>query len=147
MLLYGVGVKPLFVVVKENDAEVFSDKSEKLFQVLFADDSSAAGKLETVLAWVRALVEEGPKYGYYPEPPKSVSVVKEGKEERAREVFAEYPDLEMSMVPPVRKSHLTCPLSSGATGCTSSTGGIFGGCLRGAMDVGSASPLIMPSAA
>ena len=95
MLLYGVGVKPLFVVVKEKVAEVFNDKGEKLFQVLFADDSSAAGKLETVLAWVRALVEEGPKYGYFPEPSKSVLVVKEGKEERAREVFAEYPDLEI----------------------------------------------------
>ena len=95
MLLYGVGVKPLFVVVKEKTAEVFSDKGEKLFQVLFADDYSAAGKLETVLAWAEALVEEGPKYGYYPEPSKSVLVVKEGKEDRAREVFAEYPDLEI----------------------------------------------------
>ena len=36
MLLYGVGVKPLFVVVKEKVAEVFSDKGGKLFQVLFA---------------------------------------------------------------------------------------------------------------
>jgi len=60
MLLYGVGVKPLFVVVKEKVAEVFSSKSEKLFQVLFVDDSSAAGKLKTVLAWVKALVKEGP---------------------------------------------------------------------------------------
>ena len=95
MLLYSVGVKLLFVVVKEKVAEVFNDKGEKLFQVLFADDSSAAGKLETVLAWVKALVKEGPKYGYYPEPSKSVLVVKEGKKERAREVFAEYPDREM----------------------------------------------------
>ena len=46
--LYGVGVKPLFVVVKEKVVEVFNDKGEKLFQVLFADDSSAAGKLATV---------------------------------------------------------------------------------------------------
>ena len=38
MLLYGVGVvKPLIVVVKEKVAEVFSDKGEKLFQVLFAE--------------------------------------------------------------------------------------------------------------
>ena len=78
-------------MVKEKVAEVFSDKGKKLFQVLFADDSSAAGKLETVLAWVKALVKEG----YYPEPSKSVLVVKEGKEERARQVFAEYPDLEI----------------------------------------------------
>ena len=60
MLLYGVGVKPLFVVVKEKVAEVFSDKGEKLFQVLFADDSLSAGKLKTVLAWVKALVKEAP---------------------------------------------------------------------------------------
>ena len=83
MLLYSVGVKPLFVVVKEKVAKVFNDKGEKLFQVLFA------------AIRVRALVEEGPKYGYYPEPSKSVLVVKESKEERAREVFAEYPDLEI----------------------------------------------------
>ena len=60
--------------MKEKVAEVFSDKGDKLFQVLFADDSSEAGKLETVLAWVKALVKEGPKYGYYPELSKSVLV-------------------------------------------------------------------------
>jgi len=50
MLLYGVGVKPQFVVVKEKFAKVFSHKGEEIFQVLFADDYLAAGKLETVLA-------------------------------------------------------------------------------------------------
>jgi len=35
MLLYRVGVKALFVVVKEKVGEVFSDKGEKFFQVLF----------------------------------------------------------------------------------------------------------------
>ena len=43
-----MGVKPLFVAVKEKVAEVFSDKGKKLFQVLFADDALAASKLETV---------------------------------------------------------------------------------------------------
>ena len=67
------------MVVKEKVAKVFSDKGEKLFQVLlFADDFLAAGNLETVLSWVKALVKEGPKYSYYPELSKSVLVVKEG---------------------------------------------------------------------
>jgi hypothetical protein len=83
------------VVVKEKVAEVFSATGEKLFEVVFADDASAAGKLEVVLAWVQALMEEGPKYGYHPEPSKSVLVVKAGLEERAKVVFKDFPGLEI----------------------------------------------------
>lgn len=39
--------------------------------------------------WLELLKQEGPKWGYFPEPKKSYLIVKAGKEEEARQLFPE----------------------------------------------------------
>jgi hypothetical protein len=93
MHFYALGINPCFFEVNK----VVTQKGGSVQEVKFADDASAAGKLLDVVSWVEALVDIGPKYGYFPEPSKSVLVVKdkEGLVEKAREVFAAFKGLEI----------------------------------------------------
>ena len=56
-------------------------------QAWYADDSQAAGKLESMRRWWDAIVLNGPKYGYHPKPSKTILIVKDAHMERAKEVF------------------------------------------------------------
>ena len=76
MMMYGVGVLPL---IREIDN--FSD--EKV-QSWYADDAACVGKLLTLRDWLDMLIEKGPKYGYIPEPSKSILVGKEGLQQLAQ---------------------------------------------------------------
>ena len=67
MLMYAIGVLPLIRPLNSNT----------WIQSWYADDSSCIGKLENVKKWLEKLLIEGPKWGYYPEPEKSVLVIKE----------------------------------------------------------------------
>ncbi len=79
MLMYAVGVLPLVRKLKERGF---------CTQTWYADDASAGGKVGPVREWLNALIQDGPMYGYYPEPSKSIVIVKDGKLEEARAAFA-----------------------------------------------------------
>ena len=74
MLFYGVSLMPLIESLKDRD---------KYFQLWYADDSGAPGALENLVEWLSTLTENGPKYGYYPEPSKSYLIVHPNFAEKA----------------------------------------------------------------
>ena len=78
MAFYACGVLPLIRLLKD---------PAKGVQMWYADDSTKGGKLREVKAWFELLKAQGPGYGYFPEPKKSVLVVAERDLQEAREVF------------------------------------------------------------
>ena len=48
-------------------------------EVVFADDFSIAGSLNSIKDYWDKLTAIGPKYGYFPKPTKSYLIVKEKK--------------------------------------------------------------------
>ena len=56
-------------------------------QIWFADDAGGGGKLKDLKRWWETLVENGPKYGYYPNPMKSYLVVKDDCLDEATAIF------------------------------------------------------------
>ena len=67
MILYGLALLTIIKELKTN----FLD----LKQPWYADDAAATGKFQQIKDFVMELMEKGPKYGYYPEPEKSILVV------------------------------------------------------------------------
>ena len=78
MLFYGVSLMPLIESLKDR---------EKYIQTWYADDSGALGALENLVEWLSSLTENGPKYGYYPEPSKSYLVVHPNFAEKTHQLF------------------------------------------------------------
>ena len=66
MAMYAVSTKTLISQLSD----------EKITQIWYADDSSAAGKLEDLKKWWEQLKAEGPKHGYFPKPSKTYLIVK-----------------------------------------------------------------------
>ena len=58
-----------------------------LVQNWYADDSSCAAKLPHLLKWFQRLCELGPKYGYYPEPKKTILIVDPTFKDEANVIF------------------------------------------------------------
>ncbi len=77
MCLYAVALVPLIRKLK----------SSNWSQTWYADDSSCIGDLSEVKKWFELLVREGPKFGYFPEPSKSVLVVGEKFSKQAEKLF------------------------------------------------------------
>lgn len=71
MAFYALGIKPL---VDELDTKCCGLGSCK--QSWYADDSGAVGKLAKIRIWWDTLNALGPKYGYYPNPSKTVLLLK-----------------------------------------------------------------------
>ena len=60
---------------------------DKYLQTWYANDSGALGALENLVEWLSLLTENGPKYGYYPEPSKSYLDVHPNFVEKAHQLF------------------------------------------------------------
>jgi hypothetical protein len=59
-------------------------------QPWYADDGGLAGRLKDILRAFKLLMEQGPARGYYPEPSKSILVVKEDWSDEDKEAIAEF---------------------------------------------------------
>ena len=68
MILYGIGMLPLTKLLKKEIPDCI--------QPWYADDAGAGGSFEAIEDFFNLLVEEGPARGYFPEPTKSILVVK-----------------------------------------------------------------------
>jgi len=74
MAFYALGIKPLV------DDLATATKPSVCKQSWYADDSSAGGKIEGIKIWWDTLLEQGPKYGYYPKASKTVLIVKNSED-------------------------------------------------------------------
>ena len=66
MLMYSIAVLPLIHSLSNNS---------RWHQNWYADDSSCIGVFQNLREWFLHLSEEGPAFGYFPEPLKSTLVV------------------------------------------------------------------------
>ena len=81
MAMYGIALKPL----TDNLAAAVDPDHCK--QVWYADDSTAAGKIVEMRKWWDTLCQQGPEYGYFPLPRKTVLIVKPEEKEKAINAF------------------------------------------------------------
>jgi hypothetical protein len=56
-------------------------------QCWYADDSSAVARLQKLVEWMTLLMKEGPKFGYFPEPAKSILIVAPAMVAEAKRIF------------------------------------------------------------
>ena len=61
----------------------------------YADDSACLADFRSILEWLKLLMSEGPKFGYFPEPDKSYLVVHADFIDEAKLIFA---DLNVNIV-------------------------------------------------
>ena len=81
MQAYAIGNLPLVKALKN---------PSKWIQNWYADDGSCLGELKNLVEWLKMLLVEGPKHGYYNEVSKMVLVVAPEFIEQAKEVFEGY---------------------------------------------------------
>ena len=78
MAIYAIGTLPLAGKM------TFVSTSS---QIWFADDAAAGGNLSSLLHFWRGLLDEGPKYGYYPNATKTWLVTKDDHLMAANDIF------------------------------------------------------------
>ena len=84
MAIYGIGVIPLINML----IDIVVTSTESQVSVLaYADDFSAAGKLDDLRKWWDTLTIIRPKFGYYPEPTKTWLVIKPYASQQTNEIF------------------------------------------------------------
>ena len=83
MAIYAIATTPLL------DAMANSIEDDAQKEVAFADDITAAGKLRSLRKWWDTIVKIGPKFGYNPQPKKSILIVKPEQQEEAIKEFKE----------------------------------------------------------
>ena len=79
MVVYGIGALPLCRTIK--------DEVPECHQPWYADDAGAGGKFDDILNYFNVLTNEGPARGYFPEPSKSILIVKPQSVEAAKAKF------------------------------------------------------------
>jgi hypothetical protein len=79
MVAYGISLLPLIRRLK--------DEFPSVEQPWYADDAGAGGKFADLRRYSLRLQEISPSYGYFPEPDKSILVVKDHNNERAKAYF------------------------------------------------------------
>jgi hypothetical protein len=80
MAMYAVAIIPLIHRLSE----------ERIKQVWFADDASAAGKLSGVKDWWNNISKIGPEYGYFPNADKTWLVKERHFEEAIKAAFSRH---------------------------------------------------------
>jgi len=77
-----------FVQQRIKDGEVMENST--WVQNWYADDSACLAQLQFILEWLKLLIKEGPKYGYFPEPDKSYLVVHPNFIDEANKLFVDF---------------------------------------------------------
>ena len=77
MAMYAISTVPL----------IHRLSNETIKQAWYADDASAARNLSALREWWDHLMQIGPEYGYYPNPPKTWLIVKEEHFLQANQIF------------------------------------------------------------
>ena len=75
-MMYAVALLPLIRSLED---------SHRWIQNWYADDSSCIGELSSVRRWFNQILSEGPAFGYFPEPSKTVLVVQVSILQRGRD--------------------------------------------------------------
>ena len=83
MPAYGIGILPFLGLIKP------PNEGRETKHVAYADDLGGGSKLVTLRRWWDRIVQQGPKYGYFPKPEKSWLVVKPEKLAEAQEMFGD----------------------------------------------------------
>ena len=78
MLMYAIGIQPLIERLKAPSHHI---------QNWYADESSCLGRLLRIKEWFLSLLEQGPAFGYFAEPSKSIVIVKPHHVEAAKTIF------------------------------------------------------------
>ena len=81
MAMYALGISVLQSQLSYQETNVKS--------AAYADDYFGAGKIQNLKQWWNTLEDIGPLYGYSPNADKTWLIVKEGKEDEARRIFAD----------------------------------------------------------
>ena len=76
-IMYAIGTLPLIYQLEDGSIR----------QVWYADDASAAGRLDNLKSWWDQIVKIGPEYGYFPKASKTWLNVKDSVYEKATSVF------------------------------------------------------------
>ena len=80
MALYGIATVPMIRRLQESNPSVA--------QVWYADDDSAGGRVSSLSTYWGDISQLGPDYGYFPNPQKSMLLVKPEHEEEAQRLFS-----------------------------------------------------------
>jgi hypothetical protein len=81
MFAYGLGILPLIHKLKAEFTNVN--------QPWYADDAGAGGNFCSIQYFFECLQEIGPGFGYFPEPSKSILVVRKHNLDKAKSAFAD----------------------------------------------------------
>ncbi len=81
MLFYGMTLMPLIRSLK--DTSLYT-------QCFYADDAAACESLNNIELWLQRVLSDGPNFGYFPQPAKSVLIVADSYKNLAEAKFQQY---------------------------------------------------------